>query len=71
MSTSYVQGLHRYLQAIFKKSTDKGNNRLPIQITSWGLFHKTFFNVIYGKMAINYGIFEIMIKFRVKIWHLQ
>ena len=32
-----------------------------------GLFHKTFFFIIYGKMAINYGIFEIMSKFMVKI----
>ena len=35
---------------------------------SWGLFHKTFVSVIYGKMAINYGVFVIMTKFTVKIW---
>ena len=32
-----------------------------------GLFHETFFNVIYGKMAVNHGIFEIMSKYTVKI----
>ena len=35
------------------------------------LFHKKiirYFDVIYSKMAVNYGIFEIMSKFMVKIW---
>ena len=26
---------------------------------TWGLFHKTFFFVIYGYFAVNYGIFKI------------
>ena len=40
---------------------------LAYQSASWGLFHKTFFYIIYGKMAVNSGIFEIMSKFTVKI----
>ena len=39
-----------------------------VNLETWGLFHKTFFYVIYSKMAINYGIFEIMSKFTIKIW---
>ena len=37
----------------------------------WNLFNKTFFCVIYSKMAVKYGIFEIMSKFTVKILPLQ
>ena len=35
----------------------------------WGLFHKSFFHVIYGKMAVNYGKFEIMCKVQSKFDH--
>ena len=31
-------------------------------------FHKTFFYTIYGHFVINYGNFEILSKFMVKIW---
>ena len=30
-----------------------------VSLYSWGLFHKAFFFVIYGKMAVNYVIFAI------------
>ena len=40
----------------------------PIFYCYNALFHKTFSFVIYSKMAINYGIFEIMSIFMVKIW---
>ena len=29
---------------------------MQVEIGLTGLFHKTFFFVIYGKMAVNYGI---------------
>ena len=36
-----------------------------------GLFHKTFFYVIYSKMAVNYRMYEIMRKFTVKVlWNM-
>ena len=47
------------------------NQRFPTYLfgrESWELFHKTFFYIIYNKIALNYGIFEMMIKFMVKIW---
>ena len=35
------------------------------------LFHKTFFYVIYSKMAVNYRMYEIMRKFTVKVlWNM-
>ena len=30
-----------------------------MELTSGGLFHKTFFFVIYGKMSVNYRTFAI------------
>ena len=34
---------------------------------SKGLFHKTFYFAVYGQMDVNYGIFQFVWKFTVKI----